>query len=108
MGLLDGLVGGAVGAGLITALNGLIEKHGGVRGLVDKFEKEGFGSTIKSWVGTGENEPISPDEVKQAVGTDELDELAQRAGMTREELAAKLSEILPKAVDKLTPNGTVT
>lgn len=53
MGLLDGLVGGAVGAGMVTAVNGLIEKHGGLQGIVAQFQKQGLGPTIQSWIGTG-------------------------------------------------------
>jgi uncharacterized protein YidB (DUF937 family) len=63
MGLLDGLIGGAIGAEMVTVVNGLIEKHGGVQGLVKQFEQQGLGATVRSWVGPGANEPISPDQV---------------------------------------------
>jgi uncharacterized protein YidB (DUF937 family) len=107
MGLLDGILGGAVGAALTTAVSSLIEKHGGVQGLVNELEQKGLGPAVKSWVGTGENEPISPDQVNQAFGSNTLRELAAKAGISTDELAAKLSEILPQTVDKLTPNGRV-
>jgi uncharacterized protein YidB (DUF937 family) len=107
MGLLDGMLGGVVGAEMVTVVNRLIEKHGGVQGLINQFQQEGLGPTIKSWVETGENQPISPDEVHKALGPDDLRELAAKVGMSPEELAAKLSNVLPKAVDKLTPKGTV-
>ncbi len=107
MGLLDGLIGGAVGAEMVTVVNGLIEKHGGLKGLTDQFQREGLGPTIQSWIGKGENQPISPDQVHQALGSDTVQQLAAKLGIPANELAAKLSEFLPKAVDTMTPNGTV-
>lgn len=107
MGLLDGLIGGAVGAGMITAVNGLIEKHGGLQGIVTQFQQRGLGPTIQSWVGTGENLPISPDQVQQALGSDTIQQLAAKLGVPPDQLAAKLSEILPQAIDKMTPGGKV-
>ena len=105
MGMLDGLLGGAVGAEMVTVVNGLIEKHGGVHGIISQLEQQGLGSTVRSWVGTGANQPISPDQVHQAFGADTMKQLAAKAGMTPEDLAAKLSNVLPQAIDKLTPSG---
>lgn len=107
MGLLDGLLGGAIGAEMATVVNGLIEKHGGISGIVSQFEQQGLGDTVRSWVGTGENKPISPDQVHQALGADAVKEIAERMGVAPDVLAAKLAEILPKAVDHLTPGGTI-
>jgi uncharacterized protein YidB (DUF937 family) len=105
MGLLDGLLGGVVGAEMATVVNGLIEKHGGIQGIVSQLEQQGLGATVRSWVGTGANQPITPDQVHQAFGSDTVKQLAAKAGMTPEDLAAKLSQILPQAIDKLTPGG---
>jgi uncharacterized protein YidB (DUF937 family) len=107
MGLLDGLIGGAVGAEMVTVVNGFIEKHGGVKGIVDQFQKQGLGPAVQSWVGTGENQPISPAQVHQALGSDTIQELAARLGVPPDQMAAKLADLLPKAVDKLTPDGTL-
>jgi uncharacterized protein YidB (DUF937 family) len=107
MGLLDGLLGGAVGAEMATVVNQLIEKHGGVSGIVTQLEQQGLGSTVKSWVGTGPNQPISPDQVHQAFGPGILGELAAKTGLNPQELAQKISQVLPGVVDKLTPNGSV-
>jgi uncharacterized protein YidB (DUF937 family) len=107
MGLLDGLLGGAVGAEMVTVVNGLIEKHGGIQGIVAQLEQQGLGSTVRSWVGTGTNQPISADQIQQALGSDTVKQLAAKVGLTPEELAAKLSTVLPQAIDKLTPGGTV-
>jgi len=105
MGLLDGLLGGAVGAEMVTVVNGLIEKHGGVQGIVAQLEQQGLGGTVRSWVGTGANQPITADQVHQAFGSDTVKELAAKVGMTPQDLASKLSQILPGAIDKLTPGG---
>ena len=107
MGLLDGLLGGVVGAEMATVVNGLIEKHGGIQGIVAQLEQQGFGGTVRSWVGTGANQPITADQIHQAFGSDIVKELAAKVGMTPEDLAAKLSQILPQAIDKLTPGGVV-
>jgi uncharacterized protein YidB (DUF937 family) len=105
MGLFDGLLGGVVGAEMATVVNGLIEKHGGVQGVISQLEQQGLGGTVRSWVGTGANQPISPDQIHQAFGSDTVKQLAAKVGMSPEDLAAKLSQILPQAIDKLTPGG---
>ncbi len=105
MGMLDGLLGGVVGAEMVTVVNGLIEKHGGVQGVVAQLEQQGLGGTVRSWVGSGANEPITPDQVHQAFGPDVVKQLAAKVGMSPEDMAAKLSQILPQAIDKLTPGG---
>ena len=107
MGLLDGLLGGIVGAEMATVVNGLIQKHGGLQGLVSEFEQKGLGATVKSWIGTGPNQPISPEQVHQALGPDTIAQMAAKFGLSPQELSQKLSQILPKAVDSLTPDGTI-
>ncbi len=107
MGLLDGLLGGVVGAEMVTVVNGFIEKHGGVQGIVAQMEQQGLGNTVKSWVGTGANLPISPDQVHAVFGSDVISGLAAKLGLNPQDLAQKLSQVLPQAVDKLTPNGVV-
>ncbi len=107
MGLLDGLLGGAVGAEVATVVNSLIEKHGGVQGIVAQLEQQGLGNTVKSWVGTGPNEPISPAQVHQAFGTDTISAMAAKVGLSPQDLASKLSSFLPQVIDKLTPSGTI-
>ena len=107
MGLFDGIVGGAVGAGLATVLNDFLQRQGGVRGIVTQFEKEGLGPTVRSWVSNGENHPITADQIHRAVGYEKLQELGAKLGLSADEIAAKLSEYLPQAVDKATPRGSV-
>src|SRR5678816_542565 len=89
MGMLDGLLGGIVGAGMVSVVNGIIEKHGGLQGVVREFEKNGLGATVQSWVGTGTNQPISPDEVHKVLGPDLLQQLAAKSGLSVQDLAQK-------------------
>ena len=84
MGMFDGLLGGIVGAGMVSVLNSVIEKHGGLQGVISEFEKGGLGA-----------------------GPDLLQQLAEKSGMSVQDLAQKLAQVLPQAVHKLTPNGAI-
>jgi uncharacterized protein YidB (DUF937 family) len=107
MGMFDGVVGGLVGAGMARVVDDLIQRHGGLQGIVQQFQRQGLGPTIQSWISTGPNQPIAPDQVHQALGTQVLQELSAKTGLPLQELTSKLSTILPQAIDKMTPNGTV-
>ncbi len=107
MGMFDGILGGVVGAEMATVVNGLIQKHGGVQGIVAQLEQQGLGGTVRSWIGTGANQAITPDQIHQVFGSDTVKELAVKVGMSPDVLAAKLSQVLPQAIDKLTPAGAV-
>jgi len=107
MGMFDGLIGGVVGAGMVSVVSGILEQHGGLQGVVSEFEKNGLGATVNSWVGTGANQPISADQVHRVLGPELLQQLSQKSGLSVQELTQKLSEVLPQAVDKLTPGGAI-
>lgn len=107
MGMFDGLLGGIVGAGMVSVVNNILEQHGGLQGVVSEFEKNGLGGTVRSWVGTGPNQPISPEEVHKVLGADLLQQLSQKSGLSVQDLTQKLSQVLPQAVDKMTPDGTL-
>lgn len=107
MGLFDGVLGGLVGGAMASVVNSILEQHGGLQGVVSQFEKNGLGSTVQSWIGTGANQPISPDDVHRAIGPDLLQQLAAKSGMSVADLTQKLSQILPQAVDHMTPGGTI-
>jgi uncharacterized protein YidB (DUF937 family) len=107
MGMFDGVLGGIVGAGMVSVVNGIIEKHGGLQGVVNEFERNGLGPTVKSWVGTGANQSISPADVHRVLGADLLQQLSQKSGLSVDDLAQRLSQVLPQAVDTLTPDGAI-
>jgi uncharacterized protein YidB (DUF937 family) len=107
MGLLDGLLGGAVGAEMVTVVNSLIQQHGGIQGVVTQLEQQGLGGVARSWIANGPNQAISPAQVSQVFGSGMLGQLAAKTGLDPQELAAKLSQALPTAIDKLTPGGTI-
>ena len=91
MGLLDGMIGGMVGAALVPVVNDLLAQHGGVQGIVNSFEREGFGPTVNSWVQPGPNQPVAPEHVQKAFGDQTIADLAAKAGLSPQELAAKLA-----------------
>jgi uncharacterized protein YidB (DUF937 family) len=107
MGLLDGLIGGAVGAGLAVAAERIIAQHGGVQGVVNQMQSQGLGEAVRSWVSTGPNQPISAEHLHQVFGSGTIEEIAQRVGMTPADLSQRLAQFLPQAIDHLTPNGQV-
>jgi uncharacterized protein YidB (DUF937 family) len=107
MGLFDGILGGIVGAEMASVVTQLIERHGGVQGIITQMEQQGLGPTVKSWVSTGPNQPISASQLHQAFGPQILSELAAKTGLNPQDLAQRLSQVLPQAVDQLTPGGQV-
>ena len=78
---------------------------GGLGGLLDRFRNNGQGDVISSWIGSGQNKPISPNQMGTALGPDIIKSLAERAGLSEQELLAQLSKVLPDVVDRLTPRG---
>ena len=107
MGLLDGLLGGVVGAEMATVVNSLIQQHGGIQGVVTQLEQQGLGGVARSWIASGPNQPISPAQLTQVFGSGLIGQLAAKAGLSPQEMSQKLSQVLPTAIDKLTPGGTI-
>jgi len=73
--------------------------------LLDKLQKGGLGNAINSWIGSGQNQPVSPGQLGSALGPDIIKTIAQRSGLSEEEVVKQLSQVLPGVVDKLTPQG---
>ncbi len=105
MGVSGSLADGNVSAEIASVVNSFIQEQGGVSGLVNQFEKQGLGPVIKSWVGNGDNAPITAAQIYRALGFETLQQLGAKLGISPDETAAKLSELLPNAIDKLTANG---
>ncbi len=105
MGWLQGILGGVVGAEALSVVKGYLEKHGGFDGVVAELEKSGYGQQLKSWIGTGPNLPISADDIKKALGSEKLKEIATSTGIPVDKAADYLAQHLPAAIDKATPDG---
>ena len=99
-----GGLGGALGGGLGRLLGGLAGA-GGLGALVDRFRDAGYGDQVDSWVGRGQNQRMGPDDMARALGADTLDELEQQTGMPRGQMLSELSDVLPEAIDGMTPDG---
>lgn len=119
MGLLDTLVTSAVTSALggnANTLTGNLVKGvvsmvagnaGGLSGLVDKFTQSGLGDVAASWIGKGENKPISASQLVEALGEDKVAELAREAGIPEDKGAEVLSQVLPSVVDQMSPDGEI-
>ncbi|ACA18154.1 protein of unknown function DUF937 [Methylobacterium sp. 4-46] len=102
---LGGFLGGLGAGGGGGGPGGFL--HSGLGEMLERFQQAGQGPVAQSWVGHGPNQPISPQQLEQAIGPDVLQVLAQRTGLPREELLERLSRDLPQAVDRYTPDGRV-
>ena len=92
---------------VIEAVRMLTSREGGLSALTQTFERNGLGHIISSWIGTGENAPVSADQIKTALGSERVADLARKAGLSPESAAQYLTNTLPRLVDALTPNGKV-
>lgn len=119
MGLLDQLAGSVLGGALggLQQQNGnspllqvamnLIQQNGGLPGLLAKFQQAGLGQHVDSWVSTGANLPISPDQLHQVLGSGAIGQIASQLGMDHGQVSGGLAQILPQLINQLTPNGQV-
>lgn len=117
MGFLDDVAGKVTGAAsggessaLVNEVLGLLSgggPGGGLQGLIQAFQGKGLGDIVSSWVGTGQNLPISAEQLKSGLGSDLIGQLAAKIGISPEVASSRLTELLPAVVDKLTPEGKV-
>ena len=126
MGLLDGMLGNLMGGAntsggtnplLQIAMQmlankggggtggGALDRMGGLSGIVSAFQQGGLGHLADSWVGTGENLPVSGDQLSQILGSDKIGEIASQLGMSQGDAAGGLAKILPELINHITPNG---
>jgi len=92
---------------MLDSVVGLITQHGGLPGLLGKLKGSGLGDAVASWVATGDNHPVSGDQIASAVGADTISQMAEKLGTTKEQASLLLSKYLPMVIDQLTPNGKV-
>ena len=118
MGILDemakGLLGKVLGGGssqnpLMDIVLGLITnpQTGGLQGLIQTFKQKGLGYAVSSWISTGENQPVSDDQIQHALGGNFIQQIAQQLGSSKSEVSGSLANLLPEIIDKLTPSGTL-
>ena len=114
MGLFDSILSAFSGKSdsadanpLGAALASLLEKNGGIQGLMAKFSQGGLGDIFSSWVGLGENKSISPDQINSLLGSDQIGSIAKGLGIEPALASGFLADHLPKIIDKLTPSGQV-
>jgi len=125
MGLLDGLLGGLMGGGstdprqhggglggmgtaaIIAVVLQLLQRNGGIGGLLQKMQQSGHGPQGQSWIGTGQNQAISPDVLSQIFGQGQMQDIARELGMSHDEAASSVAQVLPDVVDRMTPAGSV-
>jgi uncharacterized protein YidB (DUF937 family) len=103
----QGSQGGGLGnlGGLLSGASVGSVLSGGLRDLIERFKQNGQGTAVDSWVKTGPNQPVGPEQLQQAIGPEVLNTLSQQTGLSREELLSRLTRELPDAVDKFTPDG---
>jgi uncharacterized protein YidB (DUF937 family) len=82
-------------------------QSGGLQGLLEGFKQKGLGDVVSSWISTGKNQPVSPNQVQQALGQGQIQQIAQKLGLDSSLVSQGLSKILPQVVDKLTPTGSL-
>jgi uncharacterized protein YidB (DUF937 family) len=107
-GALTGQGGNAAGnAGLIQAVISVINSPqiGGIPGLIAAFQQKGLGDIIASWIGTGSNLPISAGQLESVLGSEQIGGMAQKLGLSSQEVSGQLSSLLPQLVDKISPTG---
>jgi uncharacterized protein YidB (DUF937 family) len=115
MGLFDSVVGsvlnnmgggnGAQSGDIMQMIMGLLQQNGGLAGLVEMFNKSGLSQQAASWVGSGDNLPISADQISSALGSGPLADLANKFGIDPQQLSGSLAQYLPDVVNQLTPQG---
>jgi uncharacterized protein YidB (DUF937 family) len=118
MGILDSLENSPLVKGALAQLEGAVlpavlsdvlgkGSQGGLNAIVAKLQQAGFGDQVKSWIGNGQNLPITAEQLQQVLGSDVVKQLAARFNIPVDQLSQVLAQALPKAVDKASPNGAL-
>jgi uncharacterized protein YidB (DUF937 family) len=122
MGFLDSLeqmAGNALGAqmgnvpasaqgSMVDTVQNLIQQNGGLSGLLSKFEQNGLGAQVASWVGTDANQPINAQHIMDVLGQSQVGQIAQQLGIDPQQVASHLATVLPEVVNHLTPGGQIS
>ena len=117
MGMLDGILGSALGgllggggqqqSPMMQIVLQLLQQSGGVGGMLDKFRQAGYADQADSWQSTGQNMPISGNALQEVLGSGAIGQIAQQLGVSHGDAAGGLAQMLPQIIDKFTPQGEV-
>ena len=112
MGLFDQLANQVLGGGegqasLLQLAQKLMQEEGGLQGLMVQLQKAGLGEQVSSWLGNGANLPVSPEQIRDAIGGDTLAQLAGQVGLSTEAAGQGIADYLPQLVDRLSPSGVL-
>ncbi len=114
MGLLDSVAGAVLGklggesGGMAQMAMEMFKQNGGLAGILEKFQAGGLAEQAASWLGKGENLPVSAEQISSVLGSSAIAEMAAKFGISPKTLSAKIAQHLPTVVDKMTPDGEVT
>lgn len=114
MGLFDSVAGavmsklGGEQGNMAQVAMEMFNQNGGLGGIIEKFKASGMGEQAASWVGKGENLPVSAEQISSVLGSGVMADMAAKFGINPETLSTQIAEYLPAAIDKLTPDGEVT
>lgn len=93
---------------VLTAVMEFVNSQpGGLNGILQRFQEHGAGDVVQSWIGSGPNQPVSPDTLQNALGSDSLNALASKVGIPADQASSLLAQVLPHVVNQATPNGEV-
>ncbi len=114
MGLFDSVAGAVLGkvlggeqGGMAQVAMEMFNQNGGLTGVLDKFKQGGMAEQAASWVGKGENLPISAEQIASVIGSTAIGDMAAKFGITPEVLSSQIAQHLPTVIDKMTPDGEV-
>lgn len=106
--LKNAMGGGGMDGSILSSVLGEVMgqgQQGGLSAIVGKLIQGGLGAQVRSWLGNGANMPISPDQLRSVLGSEQMQEIAAKFGIPADELSKMLSQFLPQAVDQASPNG---
>ena len=108
-GVLGKVLGGSSQSPLMDVVLGLISnpQTGGLQGLIQTFKEKGLGDVVSSWISTGDNQPVSGDQIQHAMGGNFIQQIAEQLGSSKSEVSGSLANLLPGIIDRLTPNGSL-
>ena len=108
-GNLGGMLGDFIEqhGGAETMVQQALQQAGGVQGIVGKLQQAGYGEQVQSWLGSGPNQPVTPDGIATAIGHGKIGEMAAHYGVQPDQLSGMLAKVLPGLIDRISPDGTV-